>query len=402
MTFAPEIEPVMPSDAAMLKSDLPSLAMALERKAARLSGGVSDKTAHVLEDYLRVVNSYYSNLIEGHSTHPREIRKAMRGDYSADPAMRDLQKEALAHMYTQQHLSGRHFESVAALLQPESLQWIHRIFYERLPEEFRVVLDHEGRKLPVEPGQFRQQGQDVNVGRHLAPSPDNLNGLLKHWAAKYGSAHLRGERAVISAMAAHHRLLWIHPFLDGNGRVGRLLTDQFLRTLGVGGVGLWCLSRGLARSSDRYKEALARADFIRQGSSDGRGALSERELIRFCGFMLTTAIDQVEYMEGLLGLNGMSDRIRAYVEDRQKFLVAEGLPTLRSEAYYLLERAFIQGEVPRSEVTELTGLKEVTARRLVKQLKDEGLLTETSSRSPLRWAIPDHAERYFFRDLVAY
>ena len=106
-------------------------------------------------------------------------------------------------------------------------------------------------------------------------------------------------------MASHHRFAWIHPFLDGNGRVGRLHTDLYLRSIGVGACGVWCLSRGLARQNEAHNANLARADFVRQGVSDGRGALSEMEPMKFIEFMLRTAIDQVDYMKQLLNLQGM-------------------------------------------------------------------------------------------------
>ena len=66
-------------------------------------------------------------------------------------------------------------------------------------------------------------------------------------------------RRVIGVAAAHHRLLWIHPFLDGNGRVTRLFSHAWLRELGIGSE-LWEISRGLARQVDEYKKMLATAE----------------------------------------------------------------------------------------------------------------------------------------------
>ncbi len=43
------------------------------------------------------MNCYYSNLIEGHDTHPVDIERALRHDYSDDPRTRNLQLEAAAH-----------------------------------------------------------------------------------------------------------------------------------------------------------------------------------------------------------------------------------------------------------------------------------------------------------------
>ena len=58
------------------------------------------------------------------------------------------------------------------------------------------------------------------------------------------------------------------------------------------------------------------------------------------------------------------------------------------------------GEFERSEMEEISGLGLSVTRKLVQQLKEEGLLTETSTKSPLRWAIPDHAEQYYFPKLT--
>ena len=48
------------------------------------------------------MNCYYSNLIEGHDTHPVDIERALKNDYSRDEKKRDLQLEAKAHIIVQQ------------------------------------------------------------------------------------------------------------------------------------------------------------------------------------------------------------------------------------------------------------------------------------------------------------
>jgi len=65
-----------------------------------------------------------------------------------------------------------------------------------------------------------------------------------------------------------------------------------------------------------------------------------------------------------------------------------------------LHTAFMQGEIERAQALELCALPERSARRLLSQLKKEGLLSETSSRSPLRWEIPEHAEGWYFPELA--
>jgi Fic family protein len=319
----------------------------------------------------------------------------MQGDYDADPVKRDLQLESLAHINVQRQLAELEI-SDEYLLSEKCFLDIHKMFYEEIPENLRLISSVSGKVLTVIPGEYRTE--NVQVGRHLPPAGCEVSLFMRRFSEAYRLDRLRGQKRVIAAMSSHHRFVWIHPFLDGNGRVGRLYTDLFLKSIGIGGYGIWCLSRGLARSNADYKSSLARADHPRQGDRDGRGALSESSLVSFCEYMMKTAIDQVEYMTDILDLQGMEKRIRTYVDDRGKGLI-RGMGNLRPEASKLLERAFLSGEFPRSEVAEISGLGLATARKLVQQLKEEGLLTETSSRSPLRWAIPEHAERYYLPEL---
>src|ERR1700685_279597 len=69
---------------------------------------ISEDSRHrgALADLVRSMNCYYSNLIEGHDTHPVDIERALKNDYSADRTKRDLQLEAKAHISVQQWLDA--------------------------------------------------------------------------------------------------------------------------------------------------------------------------------------------------------------------------------------------------------------------------------------------------------
>ena len=125
--------------------------------------------------------------------------------------------------------------------------------------------------------------------------------------------------------AAHHRLNFIHPFPDGNGRVSRLMSHAMGLSAGIGAHGLWSVSRGLARglkSRGEYKSMMDHADMPRQSDLDGRGNLSQRALGEFVLWFLRVCLDQVTFMSGLFELDTLARRLRTYV-DRSHVLKPE-------------------------------------------------------------------------------
>jgi Fic family protein len=185
--------------------------------------------------------------------------------------------------------------------------------------------------------------------------------------------------------AAHHRLNYIHPFLDGNGRVSRLMSHAMGYKADIGAHGLWSISRGLARglgSRTEYKRMMDHADMPRQGDLDGRGNLSQRALAEFVLWFLKVALDQVTFMSGLFALNSLTGRLRNYVDRSDK---------LRPEVVRLLEEALLRGEVERGEVARVTGLPERTARRVLAEVIKAGLLSSDTPKGALSLRFPVEA-----------
>lgn len=384
--------PFYPNDDTLIKSGLLNKASTLRERCAFLEGQLAPETRKRLIDLMKEINSYYSNLIEGNSTEPYEIRQAQRGQWSDDPQKRDMQQESLAHIETQKWLADLD-PDIDTLFSPDFIKRIHQRFCEELPTS-HLEVENEGTKDTVIPGQFRTRA--VIVGRHVAPNNDELDSMMAGFHREYSNPHRVGDRLIVSIMAAHHRFVWIHPFLDGNGRVARLLMDAALKAAGLGATGVWCLSRGLARTNKDYKLLLERADHPFQGTADGRGPLSLNNLLEFCHYMLDQALDQVSYISNLLECSGMSKRITGYIQARTDHRVTSMASPIKPEAALILYHAFLAGEVTRAHAIQMCPGGERHARRLLKQLKDEGLLSETSSRSPLRWEAPEHALPWYF------
>jgi Fic family protein len=322
------------------------------------------------------MNCYYSNLIEGHDTHPVDIERALKNDYSKDAKKRDLQLEAQAHIAVQRWIDGGGLNGRAVT--SDGIREIHRRFCELLPEDLLWVEDPDTKEsVRVVPGELRRK--DVRVGEHIAVSPGAVPRFLKRFEEVY--ARLGKTDSILGTAAAHHRLVWIHPFVDGNGRVARLMSHaMLLETLDTGAV--WSVARGLARKVDAYKGHLAACDSTRRNDLDGRGNLSEEALAEFTDFFLGICIDQVEFMESLMQPDRLRTRILLWAEEEIR------LNTLPPKSSSILEAVLYRGELPRADAAGVVGAGERHARRIVSALIQRGVLVSESQRAPLRLVFP--------------
>ena len=369
-------EPLMVSESSPVRAGLNDLVLELAEKSAAFRGGLPASIAEALADLVRAMNCYYSNLIEGHDTHPIDIERAMRNDYSADPKKRNLQHEAKAHVAVQKWIDEDGMSEPPTA--PASIIELHRRFCELLPPELLFVENPKsGEKIPVVPGELRTR--HVEVGRHIAASPGAVPRFLDRMHEAYS---LPGRIApILAAACAHHRLLWVHPFLDGNRRVARLMSYAMLRgTLDTRG--LWSVARGLARREAAYREHLTACDGPRRGDRDGRGTLSEAALASFADFFLRTCIDQVEFMESLMRPDRLRDRILIWAEEE----IRAG--TLPPKSDTVLKAVLYQGRIERGEVEVILGTSDRTARRVTSGLLEAGVLSSASTRAPLKLAFP--------------
>jgi Fic family protein len=372
------MEPLLVGYDSRFRQELGDLAMELTARAAGFRRSLPDGVLQSLAALVRAMNCYYSNLIEGHDTHPVDIERALGNDYSADSRKRNLQHEAKAHIGVQAWIDGGGLRgrsnSVAGIRE------IHQRFADLLPEEFLWIEDIDNNELiRVVPGALRER--DVKVGQHVPVSPGALPRFLKRFEQVYSG--LGKSETLIGVAAAHHRLLWVHPFVDGNGRVARLMSHAtLLETLDTGSI--WSIARGLARHEKIYKTHLANCDMERRNGLDGRGSLSEETLAEFTRFFLQICLDQIDFMEGLVHPDRLRHRLLAWAGEE----VSMGSLPPKSEL--ILEAILYRGELPRSEVPKLLGVGERQARRVVAALTRHDVLTSTSSRAPLRLAFPAH------------
>ena len=377
------IEPLMPS---VENRQLVNLASELIEAAAGLNQSVHPVLRQELGTLVRSMNCYYSNLIEGHRTLPRDIERALNSDFVDDERARNLQLEALAHIKVQEKIDLGLAKGSAE--SSERICWLHQEFASLIPASMLQITNKSGDKvLDLVPGQYRSG--DVIVGKHIPISAAAIPTFLARFERVYNPAKLSKISQIIAAAASHHRLLWIHPFYDGNGRVSRLFSHGYLKEIGIGN-SLWSVARGLSRNVEDYKKFLALADSPRWNDLDGRGNLTAKGLIEFCVFFLNVCLDQIKFMSSIIEPEKILTRMEIYTEEQIR------LGNLLPNSFLLLKQLWLEGEIPKSRVPQIVGYKERQARTLQNKLIESNLIVADDLRSPLRLNFPIAvAERYF-------
>jgi len=365
--------------------------------AAEVIGCAKDLSAHgmphlrsLLRVALRPMNSFYTNKIEGQHTEPLLIEKALHQDFSNKPDEARKQRIAVAHINTERWgetaYPAFHAED---FFTPAVVQAIHKHLHDQLPEGELIQVSDEGLEEKNIPGEWRRKG--VQVGRHVPPDPATVAKFMEEWHRGYKFARA-GETAVIALMAAHHRLAWIHPFLDGNGRIARLHTHLGLSALGLT-QGLWSPMRGLAREQKNYYAFLMGADRDREGDYDGRGVLSEKGLIECIVFLMHTCLDQIRFMNRMLD-------IRAFEQRLEQMLASEATRTdtkfLKVETAAPLAYLATVPSMERARFKGMTGLAARTADRALADLFKLGIVTSRTPKGPVELALPMHLFRHLF------
>ena len=156
------------------------------------------------------------------------------------------------------------------------IRWLHAEFYRDAPEAMLIIKSAHA-EFRMAPGEWRSApGHDVAVGRHIPPSSRALEPFMAHFERRYRFEEMGQATRILAMAAAHHRLNYIHPFPDGNGRVSRLMSHAMALKAGIGAHGLWSVSRGLARGLESRHEYKTRTSPSRVGATSTGAAISRR------------------------------------------------------------------------------------------------------------------------------
>lgn len=366
-------------------------------ESPKLLGGYSDVVINEVKNLLRITNSYYSNRIESEGTHPINIEKAMKKEFSEDTEEKQLQYLSLAYIQTQIYLENS-LNSLSTPFNTDFQKKIHKEFYSYEGMENFLKIKKDDKYIDMIPGELREE--DVKIGEHIAVPYQELENMMEEFNKAYNSSIKYGLKAmkILYILSSHHRFVWIHPFLDGNGRASRLLMDSLINFIGIEGYGLWNISRGLARNNSKYKSLLSAADEIRVSDYDGRGNLTNKGLYRLVDFMLDVAVDQINYMKSVLVIKELSQRIENYVEfSRKKMYRIDPLPKHTDR---LLKELLIKGTIKRGEVEKIIGTKQTVASTLVKDLIQRDYIQSDTPRGDIRIKFNAHFAMKIFPELI--
>lgn len=363
--------PLLPSK---ITQKLSELSLKIQSEARALEGDINPYILESLEDLMLPINSYYTNAMEGNPSKLSDIEAAEKNIFSSNKQTRNYQREHLAHIAVQKLMLDRlKKEPEIEITSLKFLCWLHFEFYKRLPDEMHVVTTTSGKILPVYPGQLRDR--QAEVGRHLPPTDaKEISHLLKQFSKNLSPKNINPKMQFLAFASSHHRLLWIHPFRDGNGRVARLFSEAFSYCIGLSKHNLWTISRAFARNRKNYDFHLALADQERRNDLDGRGPLSEENLIAFCEYFLTQNLDQIQYMNKLLNCKTLEKRFN------HELNICKEEKTLSKGAIDVLRFTFFKGEIRRGDVQKICHVKARRAGIIIKELLDKARLSTTSPR----------------------
>lgn len=236
-----------------------------------------------------------------------------------------------------------------------------------LPFSLRLVRELHGELLEgvrgghATPGEFRRSqnwigapGSTLMTAAYVPPTPDVLMDCLSDWER---FAHERETMPeLIQCALLHEQFEAIHPFLDGNGRVGRLLITLFLIERGRLDQPLLYLSDYIEKNRQGYYSALQQV----RTQGDWNGWLHY-------------------FLEGVTITSRQGvQQARVLMELREEYrrLLAE-----RPKALALIDPLFANPYLTASRVEELLGVTAPTARQAIGHLVAQGILVETTGRS---------------------
>jgi Fic family protein len=192
--------------------------------------------------------------------------------------------------------------------------------------------------------------------------------LFIHWFNRTGQGGAESLPAITRAGIAHLYFESIHPFEDGNGRIGRALAEKALAQ-GFGQPTLTGLASAILTHQKDYYEALERAN---------KGIEITEWLVWFSGIVLEAQRRTIVQVEFLIAKTKLLDRLRGKINDRQ----LKALLRMTREG----PEGF-KGGLSAGNYGTITGASPATTTRDLADLVVKGALVRTGERRHTRYAV---------------
>lgn len=229
----------------------------------------------------------------------------------------------------------------------------------RLLKHTHAILMQGVRGENKTPGEFRISqnwigGSGLNDAAFVPPHQDLVLDLMSDLEQFWHNENINVPQLIRIALS-HYQFETIHPFLDGNGRIGRLLITLYL------------VDKGLLR-----KPSLYLSDFFERNRSSYYDALTRvresNDLIHWVKFFLSAVIETTskgkETFQSILALRQEMDTL------------VLGMGRRAENAQQLLSQLYKRPSTTVHDVSELLGISSTAATNLIKQLQSDGVLRE--------------------------
>jgi len=369
-------------------SDLPDLLLEFFKESTALGRSLQKETRRRISDIIQRVSCYHAHLIAGHHIKPMDIEMAARKEFSDNPSNRSLQEWSYSYIHIQKQIDIRLLtESSLNISSIKYLEWIHKVFYSLIPDEFLRIKNRNNHQLTrIIPGKLPEyDDEDKNSRNYL---------LKEEFSDLYNPENVSGDQRLHAAVASHSRLHFLFPIQEVTDIISQFYTVSFFKLAGLDALGLFSLTRMIARNQDEYRGTLNLA----AKSASAKNKYKDFGLREFCRFFVSSCINEIRFMKELTDPERLQKRIIGYVHLRSRGMLTDGDP-LREEAKYILTGAMLRGSLPRGEAKRITGLGERTARSLLSRLLEEKLLVSENHKAPVKFNIPPKAIGYYLPDL---